>query len=133
MEASQKAAEQSQAIDNVKDATVIITNPTHFAIAIKYEPSSDDAPLILAMGKDIMAKRVIEQAELHSKTVVRSPILARALYFTGNIGQAISEQLYSAVASILAYVYQLERGIDATLNEPDVPEDFIFDENGKTI
>ena len=133
MEASQKAAEQSQAIDNVKDATVIITNPTHFAIAIKYEPSSDDAPLILAMGKDIMAKRVIEQAELHSKTVVRSPILARALYFTGNIGQAISEQLYSAVASILAYVYQLERGIDATLNEPDVPEDFIFDENGRTI
>jgi flagellar biosynthetic protein FlhB len=133
MEASQKAAEQSQAIDNVKDATVIITNPTHFAIAIKYEPSSDDAPLILAMGKDIMAKRVIEQAELHSKTVVRSPILARALYFTGNIGQAISEQLYSAVASILAYVYQLERGIDATLDEPDVPEDFIFDENGRTI
>ena len=133
MEASQKAAEQSQAIENVKDATVIITNPTHFAIAIKYEPSSDDAPVILAMGKDIMAKRVIEQAELHSKTIVRSPILARALYFTGNIGQAISEQLYSAVASILAYVYQLERGVDATLQEPDIPQDFIFDENGRTI
>ena len=133
MEASQKAAEQSHAIENVKDATVIITNPTHFAIAIKYEPSSDDAPVILAMGKDIMAKRVIEQAELHSKTIVRSPILARALYFTGNIGQAISEQLYSAVASILAYVYQLERGVDATLQEPDIPQDFIFDENGRTI
>ena len=133
MEASQKAAEQSQAIENVKDATVIITNPTHFAIAIKYEPSSDDAPVILAMGKDIMAKRVIEQAELHSKTIVRSPILVRALYFTGNIGQAISEQLYSAVASILAYVYQLERGVDATLQEPDIPQDFIFDENGRTI
>ena len=133
MEASQKAAEQSQAIENVKDATVIITNPTHFAVAIKYEPSSDDAPVILAMGKDIMAKRVIEQAELHSKTIVRSPILARALYFTGNIGQAISEQLYSAVASILAYVYQLERGVDATLQEPEIPQDFIFDENGRTI
>ena len=133
MEASQKAAEQSHAIENVKDATVIITNPTHFAIAIKYEPSSDDAPVILAMGKDIMAKRVIEQAELHSKTIVRSPVLARALYFTGNIGQAISEQLYSAVASILAYVYQLERGVDATLQEPDIPTDFIFDENGRTI
>ena len=115
MEASQRAAEQSQAIDDVKDATVVITNPTHFAVAIKYDPSADAAPVILAMGKDIMAKRVIEQAELHSKSIVRSPILARALYFTGNIGQAISEQLYSAVASILAYVYQLERGIDATL------------------
>ena len=133
MEASQKAAEQSTAIEDVKDATVVITNPTHFAVAIKYEPSLDDAPVILAMGKDIMAKRVIEQAELHSKTIVRSPVLARALYFTGNIGQAISEQLYSAVASILAYVYQLERGIDATLQEPDVPNDFIFDENGRTI
>jgi flagellar biosynthetic protein FlhB len=133
MEASQRAAEQSHAIEDVKDATVVITNPTHFAIAIKYEPTSDDAPLILAMGKDIMAKRVIEQAELHSKTIVRSPVLARALYFTGNIGHAISEQLYSAVASILAYVYQLERGIDATLQEPEVPNDFIFDENGRAI
>ena len=100
MEASQRAAEQSQAIDDVKDATVVITNPTHFAVAIKYDPSADAAPVILARGKDIMAKRVIEQAELHSKSIVRSPILARALYFTGNIGQAISEQLYSAVASI---------------------------------
>ena len=133
MEASQRAAEQSKAIEDVKDSTVVITNPTHFAIAIKYEPTSDDAPVILAMGKDIMAKRVIEQAELHSKTIVRSPVLARALYFTGNIGQAISEQLYSAVASILAYVYQLERGIDATLQEPEVPNDFIFDENGRAI
>jgi len=133
MEASQRAAEQSQAIDDVKDATVVITNPTHFAVAIKYDPSADAAPIILAMGKDIMAKRVIEQAELHSKSIIRSPILARALYFTGNIGQSISEQLYSAVASILAYVYQLERGIDATLQEPEVPEDFIFDENGRAI
>ena len=106
MEASQRAAEQSQAVDDVKDATVVITNPTHFAVAIKYDPSADTDPIILAMGKDIMAKRVIEQAELHSKSIIRSPILARALYFTGNIGQAISEQLYSAVASILAYVYQ---------------------------
>ena len=133
MEASQRAAEQSQAIDDVKDATVVITNPTHFAVAIKYDPSADAAPIILAMGKDIMAKRVIEQAELHSKSIIRSPILARALYFTGNIGQAISEQLYSAVASILAYVYQLERGIDATLQEPEVPDDFNFDENGRAI
>jgi flagellar biosynthetic protein FlhB len=85
------------------------------------------------MGKDLIAKRVIEQAELHSKTIVRSPTLARALYFTGNIGQTISEQLYSAVASILAYVYQLERGVDASLQEPEVPSDFIFDEKGRNI
>ena len=63
--------------------------------------------MILAMGKTY-GKKSNRAGKLHSKTIVRSPVLARALYFTGNIGQAISEQLYSAVASILAYVYQLE-------------------------
>ena len=108
-------AKQAQSIQDVKDATVVITNPTHFAIAIKYEPDENDAPMIVAMGKDLLAKRVIEEAELNSIAIVRSPLLARALFFTGDIGAAISEQLYSAVASILAYVYQLERGIDAPL------------------
>ena len=133
MEASQRAAEQAQAINDVKDASVVITNPTHFAVAIKYEPTENDAPIIIAMGKDAMAFRVIEEAELNSISVVRSPLLARALFYTGSIGLAISEQLYSAVASILAYVYQLERGLDATLQEPEVPDDFIFDENGRAI
>jgi flagellar biosynthetic protein FlhB len=130
MEASQRAMQQAQAIEDVKDATVIITNPTHFAVAIKYDPEVDTVPLILAMGKDSVAKRVIEQAELHSKSIVRAPILARALYFTGEIGSAISEKLYAAVASILAYVYQLERGVEATLQDIDVPGELVFDESG---
>ena len=133
MEASQRAMQQAQAIEDVKDATVVITNPTHFAVAIKYNPDEDTVPLILAMGKDTVAKRVIEQAELHSKAIVRAPILARALYFTGEIGGAISEKLYAAVASILAYVYQLERGVEATLQDVDVPDDMVFDETGRTI
>ena len=65
LEASQRAAEQAQAINDVKDASVVITNPTHFAIAIKYEPTENDAPIIIAMGKDAMAFRVIEEAELN--------------------------------------------------------------------
>ncbi len=65
-----------------------------------------------------MAFRVIEEAELNSISVVRSPLLARALFYTGSIGFAISEQLYSAVASILAYVYQLERGVNTALQDP---------------
>jgi flagellar biosynthetic protein FlhB len=133
MEASQRAMQQAQAIEEVKDATVVITNPTHFAVAIKYNPDEDTVPLILAMGKDTVAKRVIEQAELHSKTIVRAPILARALYFTGEIGGAISEKLYAAVASILAYVYQLERGVEATLQDVDVPDEMVFDETGRLI
>ena len=127
MEASQKAAEQSQAVENVKDATVVITNPTHFAIAVKYDPEVDDAPIIVAMGKDIIAKRVIEQAELHSKLLLGlQSWLERFIslweYWPSNIRATLS-----AVASILAYVYQVERGVDASLQEPEVPNDFIFD------
>ena len=133
MEASQRAMQQAQAIEDVKDATVVITNPTHFAVAIKYDPEVDTVPLILAMGKDTVAKRVIEQAELHSKSIVRAPVLARALYFTGEIGGAISEKLYAAVASILAYVYQLERGVEATLQDIDVPDELVFDETGQAV
>ena len=131
MEASQKAMQNAQAVEQVKDATVIITNPTHFAVAIRYDQELEDVPVILAMGKDILAKRIIEQADIHAKTVVRSPTLARALYYSGELGGAISERLYAAVASILAYVYQLERGIDASLNDVEVPADMVFDEFGK--
>ena len=112
MEASNRAAQRSLALEDVKEASVVITNPTHFAVAIKYDPIENEAPLIIAMGKDLLAKRVIEQAELNSITLVRSPLLARALYYTGDIGQNISEQLYSAVASILAYVYQIDKGMN---------------------
>ena len=133
IEASSRAAQQSLAIEDVKNATVVITNPTHFAIAIKYDPIENEAPLILAMGKDLMAKRVIEQAELNSVALVRSPLLARALYYTGSIGQNISEQLYSAVASILAYVYQIDKGVNVEFNEPEIPADFVFDEFGKRV
>lgn len=131
MEASQRAAEQAQAINDVKDATVVITNPTHFAVALKYEPEENDVPIVLALGKGPMALRIIEQAETNSVSVVQSPLLARALFYTSAIGSAISEQLYSAVASILAYVYQLERGVDAVLQDPEIPSDFMFDEFGK--
>ena len=131
MEASQKAMQNAQAVEQVKDATVIITNPTHFAVAIRYDQELEDVPVILAMGKDILAKRIIEQADIHAKTVVRSPTLARALYYSGEVGGAISERLYAAVASILAYVYQLERGIDASLNDVEVPAEMVFDEFGK--
>jgi len=133
MEASQRAMQQAQAIDNVKDATVIITNPTHFAVAIKYDPQIDTVPTIIALGKDILAKRIIEKGEANSKPIVNAPVLARALFFTGEIGNAISERLYAAVASILAYVYQLERGMETSLDNIDVPDDLVFDEFGKQI
>ena len=131
MEASQRAMQQSAAVENVKDATVIITNPTHFAVALKYQHNDDAVPIIIAMGKDTLAQRIIEKAAESDKTVVRVPLLARALYFTGDIGAAVTEQLYSAVATILAYVYQLEQGLEAELKDVEIPNELIFDETGK--
>jgi len=133
MAASQKASERSQAVDDVKDASVIITNPTHFAIALRYAPEERDAPYILAMGRGPMALKIIDEGEKHSKSVVRSPLLARALFFTGDIGHDVSEQLFSAVASVLAYVLQIERGVEASLVDPELPDELMYDEFGQKL
>ena len=133
MEASQRAAEQSQAIENVKDATVVITNPTHFAVAIKYEVGESGAPVILAMGRGMIAEKIIKLADDNKITVFQSPLLARALYFTGEIGKEISENLYSAVASVLAYIFKIERGEETDYPEFEIPENMSFDEYGKII
>jgi flagellar biosynthetic protein FlhB len=133
MAASQKASERSQAVDDVKDASVIITNPTHFAIALRYAPEERDAPYILAMGRGHMALKIIDEGEKHSKSVVRSPLLARALFFTGDIGHDVSEQLFSAVASVLAYVLQIERGVEASLVDPELPDELMYDEFGQKL
>ena len=133
MAASQKASERVQAVDDVKDASVIITNPTHFAIALRYAPEERDAPYIIAMGKGPMALKIIDQGQKHQKSVVRSPLLARALFFTGDIGHDVSEQLFSAVASVLAYVLQIERGVEANLADPDLPDDLKYDEFGQKL
>ena len=99
-EASSRAAQQSTAIDDVKDASVVITNPTHFAVAIKYRPEDNDAPVIVAMGKDILAKRVIEQAELHSVSLVRSPMLARAVLYWWNRAQYFRAVIFCSRSDI---------------------------------
>lgn len=133
MEASQRAAQQREALDNVADATAVITNPTHFAIALKYEVGSAGAPIILAMGRGVMAKQIIERAHDARVTVFRSPLLARALFFTGDIGQEISERLYTAVATVLAYIYRLEKGEALEQPEVELPDDLRFNENGQPL
>jgi flagellar biosynthetic protein FlhB len=85
------------------------------------------------MGRGKMAERIIEKAGEADVTVFRSPLLARALYYTGQIGQEITDGVYTAVAAVLAYVYRLDRG--ETPEEPwvDVPEDLQFDEHGNAL
>ena len=133
MEKATQAAKQEKALENIDKATAIITNPTHFAIALKYEVGQIGAPEIIAMGKGILAKRIIELGSEKNITSFRSPMLARALYFTGEIGEEISEKLYNAVAIALAYVYKLDRGEDISRPEIDVPEDLRFNEHGQSL
>ena len=133
MESATKSAKQQEALENMGEATAIITNPTHFAVALKYEVGQLGAPKIIAMGKGLIAKRIIGIGTEKNITSFRSPLLARALFFTGEIGEEISEKLYNAVAVALAYVYKLDRGEDIETPDIDVPEDLRFNENGTIL
>ncbi|ADE39062.1 flagellar biosynthesis protein FlhB [Candidatus Puniceispirillum marinum] len=132
MEQSQASSQQRESLENVADATAIITNPTHFAVALKYVAGEAGAPVVLAMGKGRIAEQIIERANDSKITIMRSPLLARALFFTSDIGGEISEKLYNAVAIALAYIYRIDNGETLGMPDIDLPEDLRFDENGKT-
>lgn len=130
----QQAAEggrQREALENVASATTVITNPTHFAVALKYEAGEEGAPTVVAMGKGKIAEQIIERANDAKVRVLRIPLLARALYFTSDLGAEISEGLYNAVAIILAYVYRVDRGEILDQPEINLPPEMRFDENGR--
>ena len=133
MEASRRASEQGAAVEQAGEATAIITNPTHFAVALKYVTGEMKAPVILAMGRGKIAERIIAKGEESEVTIFRSPLLARAIYFTSEIGQEINDGVYTAVAAVLAYVFRLDRG--ETPPEPmfEIPSELQFDEFGKAL
>ncbi len=133
MEASANASKQREALDQVGEATAVITNPTHFAVALKYEVGSVGAPTVLAMGRGVLAEQIIERANNAEVTVFQSPLLARALFFTSEIGGEISEALYNAVAVVLAYIYRVDQGDVAGRPSVDVPRDLRFSENGQLL
>ena len=133
MEKSANAARQTAALDDVASATAVITNPTHFAVALKYDVGSPDAPKILAMGRGHMAAQIIERANNAKVTIFQNPLLARALYFSGEIGKEIPERLYQAVAVVLAYIYRVDKGEDLERPEVELPEDLRFNEHGNVM
>ncbi|WIV10873.1 flagellar biosynthesis protein FlhB [Proteiniborus sp. MB09-C3] len=94
-------------MQDVPKADVIITNPTHFAIALKYDKDMYGAPYVLAKGADLIAKNIKDIAKKHGIPTVENKPLAQTLYNTVEIGQIIPEELYQAVAEVLAYVYSL--------------------------
>ena len=132
-EASRRAAEQARSLDDVGNATAIITNPTHFAVALRYVPGEQNAPMIVAMGRGRIAEEIIKRGTEAQITVFQSPLLARALFFTGEIGQEISDLLFTPIAAVLAYIYRVDRGEDPETPEFEIPEELQFDQNGRPI
>ncbi len=92
----------------VPKADVIVTNPTHYAVALKYEHGKQRAPVVVAKGVDEMAAHIRQIADAHKVPIVRSPALARSIYHTTELDKPIPEQLFGAVAQVLAYAYQLK-------------------------
>ncbi len=96
-------------MQNVPKADVVVTNPTHYAIAIKYDPKAMSAPKVLAKGKDLIAQKIKEIAAEHNIPIVEDKPLAQILYRTVDIDEQIPPDLFKAVAQILAYIYQMKK------------------------
>jgi flagellar biosynthetic protein FlhB len=101
-----REASQRRMMQDVPKADVVITNPTHLAVAIRYDAKQESAPVVLAKGEDYLAMRIKETAKENNVVIMENKPLARALYATVDIGQQIPPELYQAVAEILAVVYK---------------------------
>lgn len=109
-------------LDDVAEADVVVTNPTHFAVALKYDEGQAGAPIVLAKGMDYLAERIREVASENGIAFFEAPPLARALYWTTDIGKEIPSQLYLAVAQVLTYVFRLKAAMEQRDAEwPDRP------------
>lgn len=111
---------------DVPQADVIITNPEHFSVALRYNQKTDKAPVVVAKGTDHIALKIREIAREHDIYVVPAPPLARALYHSTELEQQIPDGLFTAVAQVLAYVFQLKQyrkrgGERPTLQEKNMP------------
>ncbi len=104
-----REASMRRMMQDLPQADVVITNPTHFAVAIKYDEAVSAAPMVVAKGADIMAARIREKAKEHEIEIVENKPLARSLYYTVEIGDEVPPELYQTVAEVLAFVYNLKK------------------------
>lgn len=133
--AEQKARARKIAMGGVaqamRDAQFVITNPTHFSVALAYDPLKAGAPIVLAKGRGDKALAMRELATEYELPVLEFPALARSVYFTTRENQVIREELYAAVASVLAFVFSLKRGETPPRPEVTVPVTIRFDADGR--
>ncbi|MFC3578875.1 flagellar type III secretion system protein FlhB [Sphingomonas hylomeconis] len=114
----------------VAEAHVILTNPTHFAVALRYDRGKDQVPVVVAKGRGVLALAIREIAAEHQVPVMEYPAIARAVYYTSKEGQEVRDDLYLAIATILAFVFGINVAAGGTAPAVAVPPSARFDENG---
>lgn len=119
----QQQAAKRRMMSEVPKADIVVTNPTHFAVALKYRDGDMRAPIVVAKGSDLVAQRIRELAKEHNVAVLEAPPLTRALFKHTRLGDEIPAGLYTAVAEVLAWVYQLKRWKDEGGDAPRTPSD----------
>ncbi len=120
----QREMAQARMMAEVPKADVIVTNPTHYAVALRYDPDSMNAPLLVAKGKDLVAANIREVGDEHNIPRIEAPVLARAIYFNTELNEPIPAGLFLAVAQLLAYVFQLRAYKEDGGDIPQQPSEF---------
>lgn len=124
---------QRRMMQDVPESDVVITNPTHFSIALKYDATLGGAPVLSAKGVDEMALHIRTIAKEHQVEIIQSPALARSLYYTAEVGEDIPEELFAAVAQVLAFIFQLNEHKKGNAKKPTpvakelpIPDEFRY-------
>jgi flagellar biosynthetic protein FlhB len=120
---TQREMSQRRMMAAIPDADVVITNPTHYAVALKYDSEKGGAPVLLAKGSDFLALKIREIAVANNVMLLESPGLARSIYYSTELEQEIPGGLYLAVAQVLAYVYQIRQYRAGKGKRPDPLKD----------
>jgi len=120
----QREMAQRRMMDEVPKADVIVTNPTHYAVALRYDPDTMASPLVVAKGKNLIAANIREIGSEHEIPLIEAPALARAIYFNTEINETIPAGLFLAVAQLLAYVFQVRAWKEGGGEVPAQPEEF---------
>lgn len=124
---------KSSARKNIETAHVILTNPTHFSVALRYERGKDEVPVVVAKGRGEKALAIRELAREMEKPLLEYPALARAVYYTSREGQQVRDDLYVAIATVLAFVFGVNQRASADQPNVIVPDSALFDENGVKV
>jgi len=129
----QRELAQRRMMEEVPKADVIITNPTHYSVALRYDQDSMSAPVVVAKGKDLIAFQIRNIAKVNDVPIISSPPLSRALYHSTDLQQEIPAGLFMAVAQVLAFIYRLKNGVDNDISEEslvdiEIPDDLRKDE-----